>query len=126
MGIRKWACISVLLSLVACGTTPADCPTPDGGPPRADSGNPGTDSGPPEMDAGTDGGEVIVPPMGPTDTDVVVARLNSDDTLDTGFATAGIARVDFGAGSADGNMDGNADVRDALWNMALDPSGRIL
>jgi uncharacterized delta-60 repeat protein len=51
-----------------------------------------------------------------TDTDIVVARLNADGTLDATFGTGGIQRVDLGPGSG--------NTRDSLWNVAKDPSDR--
>jgi uncharacterized delta-60 repeat protein len=53
-----------------------------------------------------------------TDTDVVVARFNSDGTLDTTFGEDGVARIDFKAPAG--------DIRAALWGMAKDGDDRLL
>ncbi|PWI16199.1 hypothetical protein DI272_20030 [Streptomyces sp. Act143] len=44
-------------------------------------------------------GESVVFPVDPVDGDVLVARYNSDGSLDTGFSGDGIATVDFSGGA---------------------------
>ena len=56
---------------------------------------PGADGARPEAGA-ADGSA----PAAAGDLDIAVVRLNPDGTLDTSFGSGGIARVDFGAGSA--------------------------
>ena len=52
------------------------------------------------------------------DTDVVLARFNTNGTLDAAFGTAGVARVDLGAGAQVGG-------RDAPWGIAKDAEDRL-
>ena len=52
------------------------------------------------------------------DTDVVLARFNSDGTLDTTFGAQGVARLDLGAGAQVGG-------RDAPWGIAKDAEDRL-
>lgn len=52
------------------------------------------------------------------DTDIVVARFNADGTIDTTFGTAGVVRLDLGAGAG--------NVRDALWSVATDATDRLV
>lgn len=54
----------------------------------------------------------------PVDTDIVVARFNADGSIDTSFGTAGVVRIDLGAGAG--------NVRDALWTVATDATDRLV
>lgn len=87
-----------------CGDDETNLPddsTPDAGNNTPDGGNNGT------------------PDAGPSnDTDLAVVRFNANGTLDTGFGTNGIAKVDLGAG--------NANARDAVWGMTRDSSDRLV
>ena len=48
----------------------------------------------------------------------MLARFNSDGTLDTTFGTQGVARVDLGAGAQVGG-------RDTPWGIAKDAEDRL-
>jgi len=86
-----------LVVLPACGD--------DDEGPRADAGTPG------ETDAGTDAGTVL-------DSDIAVARLNADGTLDTTFGASGVTRLDWSRG--------NGGTRDSVWSIAVDGDDRLV
>ncbi len=55
------------------------------------------------------------------DTDAFLARFNANGTPDTTYGTAGVARVDLGAGA----LVGSSSVRDAPWGIAADKQDRV-
>ena len=59
-------------------------------------------------------------PLAP-DTDVAVARLNPDGSLDTTFDGDGKARINYGTVPA-----GTTTSSDFAWNMTLDAAGKII
>ena len=69
-------------------------------------------------DAGVDAGPTDAGPGAPRDLDVVVLRFNPDGTIDSTFADAGIARIDFGQTTG--------AARDSVYGMAQDSSGRTV
>ena len=96
------------------GGSAVDAAAGAGGGAAGRDGGAGTDGGAPSDGGGAD---AAAPPA--PDLDIAVVRFNADGTLDTTFGMGGIARVDFGPGSA-------ATTRDSLWGIARDAMNRIV
>ncbi len=112
-GLRTTLTSAVMLALTVaclsgCGDETDDTGTPDAGTQTNTDAGTGTDAG---TDAGTTTPAVV-------DTDLALARFNTNGTLDTTFGTAGVARVNLGTG--------NSSVRDSLWGMDRDGSDRLI
>jgi uncharacterized delta-60 repeat protein len=132
------AALALALTAAACEDDDPLIPKPDGGmdAPRDTSSETGTDTGASDAkadsstdtltpdtgvadasDAG-DASSTDAPPPAPAVVFAAV-RFNTDGTLDTGFGTAGIARVTLGAGA-------NALANPALTGLGRDPTNNNL
>jgi uncharacterized delta-60 repeat protein len=67
--------------------------------------------------------DVSATPPANLDTDVFLARFNTDGTLDTTFGTAGVARVDLSTGVP---TSPTAFRGDSVWGLTLLPNDQLL
>lgn len=63
-----------------------------------------------------------------SDRDLALVRLNPDGSLDTGFGTGGVVRLDLNTGLETTNASGTATLSgaDTLWNVALAANDAIV
>ncbi|MCP3100079.1 hypothetical protein LZ198_14475 [Myxococcus sp. K15C18031901] len=95
--------------LGGCGDDDDETPqgTPDSGVP--DSGTP--DSGVPDSGTPDSGSQVV-------DSDIALARFNTDGTLDTTFGAGGTTRLDLSTVAG--------GTRDSVWGLAADETNRLV
>jgi uncharacterized delta-60 repeat protein len=121
---RSLSRTSRTLLLAACaGLLLGGCEDDDGGSIPDAAAGPDAASAMPDAasqtpDGAREAGGSDGAPAAARDLDIALVRLNADGTRDTSFGSNGIARIDFGPGSA--------SVRDNLWGLAVDAQNRLV